>query len=138
MANNKLRVIGFNKGSNSVTYGIEGFPKLSVTMRVHREKKNASGVTGITNVVTEINGNATVSIGSCKDKCATEALSARWRESGSLDNREQKLALDAILVAVWNSVKADTANGFMPGQEILIDDVSSQLGILFPKPSASK
>lgn len=115
------------RGLGNAVYADPSNPNNTVTVNFNTQPKNA-GDTKVTNVRTEIHSlrpNTPVTDPSCTDPCKvqsrTENLSARLIISGSIENKTEVQQLLKDLAYNANSILNDTASGFPPGDDLVID-----------------
>lgn len=115
------------RGQGNAVFADPSNPNNTVTVTFTTQPKNA-GDTKVTNVRTEIHSllpNTPVVDPSCTDSCKTQSrtenLSARLVISGSIENKAQVQQLLKDLAYNANSVINDTASGFPPGDDLVID-----------------
>lgn len=125
---NQLRVIA--RTSDSVSYGVTGYPDFTFTVRTRRQTKTGGSAKKILNASTDIILNADVKVAACGSACSSETISARSRVSGSVLNRAKTAALVAIREKVEDALPADSYEGFI-GADLSLD-LSAELAILFP------
>lgn len=128
----KLYVIARDR--NSITYGVQNYPDLTMVVKANRSPKTAAGGKKLINAVSEVQINATVSVPSCgtgSTDCAQESLSHRRRLSGSMQNAAKRVAMDQIAEAV----AAATAPAFRAGESFLLPDtvaIDAAVAVLYP------
>lgn len=125
---NQTRVIA--RTSDSVTYGVVGYPDFTFTVRTRRQAKTGGSAKKILNASTDIVLNADVKVAACGSTCSSETISARSRVSGSVQNREKVAALVAIREKIEDALPADSYEGFV-GNDLALD-LSAELAKLYP------
>lgn len=117
---------------NSITYGVQGYPDLTMVVKTNRSPKTAAGGKKLTNAVSEVQVNATVGVRTCDDKsCAQESLSHRQRLSGSMQNAEKRAALSDIAKKAFEA----SNESFRAGESMILPtslDIDGEVAILYP------
>lgn len=129
---NLLRVIA--RQSDSVSYGVVGYPDILLTVRTKRQTKTGGSAKKILNASSDIVLNADVKVEACgKDTCQSETISARSRVSGSIKNKDKVKALARIREKVEDALPEESYEGFV-GADLNVD-IAAELAILFPPAS---
>lgn len=125
MTQRTLRTV--HRGQGIAVFADPSNPTNTTTVNFTTQPKNAGDVK-VTNARTEINSlrpNVAVVDPACTDPCKTQSrtenLSARLVISGSIENKAQIQQLLKDLVYNANSIINDTASGFPPGDDLIID-----------------
>lgn len=129
----KLYII--SRDRTATTFGIEGYPDISIVARTLRNPKAGGAGKKLTNAVSEVLINAQVGVPTCgtSNACSQELLVTRTRLSGSMQNASKRAALHDIHSKLVSALEAR----FKTGESLEVPSelsVDAELKVLYPTP----